>query len=101
VFRTQPRIRSLKDGVIGALIVIAIGFAAYELFQFGFYRPQIVATGSITVTSKFLPGQRINAETRLAAVGRRSFWQVESSPGVWQDCGSDCAAVLRQHAFRE
>ncbi|MGA7329414.1 MAG: hypothetical protein WBX25_34270 [Rhodomicrobium sp.] len=77
-----------------------IVFAAYEVFQSGLYQPQIVGMGTVTAASKFSRGS-ITARTRLAIVGRGSFWQVEVSPGVWKDCGTDCAAVLRRSAFQE
>jgi hypothetical protein len=38
---------------------------------------------------------RVTARTRLLAVGKRSLWQVEVSPGDWRDCGHDCGKVLR------
>lgn len=101
MFRSRPTIPSLRDAVIGGAAMIVIGAAAYEIFVAGFYQPQIEGTGSVTVSSKISLGQKVKAKTRLAAVGRRSFWQVEVSPGVWKDCGSDCAEVLRHWAFKE
>jgi hypothetical protein len=101
VFRRKPEIHSLRRAAIGGIAVIVIGAAAYGIFESGVYRPQIAGTGSVTTASKSLPEQKVKAQTRLAIVGRRSFWQVEVSPGVWKDCGSDCAAVLRQWAFQE
>jgi hypothetical protein len=101
MFRSGLKIRSLRDVAIGGAVVIVIGAAAYEIFEYGLYQPQIAGTGSVTAVSIASPGQKVKAQTRLAVVGRRSFWQVEVSPGVWKDCGSDCAAVLRQWAFRE
>jgi hypothetical protein len=61
--------------------MIIIGAAAYEIFEFELYRPQISETGSVTVTSNLSPGQKVKAQTRLAIAGRRSLWQVEVSPG--------------------
>jgi hypothetical protein len=101
MFRSALKIGSFKEAVIAGAAMIVIGFAAYEIFESGLYQPQIAATGSVTAVSKSSPGLKVTAQTRLAIVGRRSFWQVEASPGVWKDCGSDCAAVLRQSAFRE
>jgi hypothetical protein len=99
--RRLPRIRSPKEALIGGVAVIVIGYFAFEAFEFGLYRPQIAQTGMITVASKADAGRKITAQTRLAIVGRRSFWQVQVVPGTWKDCGSDCAAVLRQSAFGE
>jgi hypothetical protein len=101
MFRSRPKIHSLRHVVIGGAAVIVIGAAAYEIFEAGLYWPQIAGTGSVAAVSNASPGQKVKAQTRLAAVGRRSFWQVEVSPGVWKDCGSDCAAVLRHWAFQE
>jgi hypothetical protein len=100
MFRRTLEIRSWKDAVIGGIAVIIIGAAAYVIFESGLYRPQIAGTGIVTAASKSAPGQKIKAQKRLAAVGRRSFWQVEVSPGLWKDCGSDCA-LLRQWALQE
>ena len=92
---------TVRQVLIASGAVIVIGFSAYEAFQFGLYRPQITRTGLVTATNKFNPRQTATAQTRLAIVGRRSFWQVEVSPGTWKDCGSDCEAVLRRYAFRQ
>jgi hypothetical protein len=96
---SRPKIGSLRKAVIGGALTFIIGAAAYEIFSYGLYQPQIAGTGSVTVASSASPGLKIRAQTRLAVIGRRSFWQVEASPGVWKDCGSDCAGVLRQRAF--
>jgi hypothetical protein len=101
MFRNRLKIRLWRDAVTGGAAMIIIGAAAYEAYEFGIYRPEVAKTGSVTASGKFSPVQKVKAQTRLAIVGRRSFWQVEVSPGVWKDCGSDCAAVLRQWAFRE
>jgi hypothetical protein len=92
---------TMRQALIASGAVIVIGFSAYQAFQFGLYQPQITRTGSVTATNKFNPRQTATAQTRLAIIGRRSFWQVEVSPGAWKDCGSDCESVLRQSVFRE
>jgi hypothetical protein len=99
--RRWLRVRSLKEALIGGGAVIVIGCLAYEAFEFGLYRPQIAQTGMVTAVSKVYAGKKVTAQTRLAIVGRSSLWQVEVSPGAWKDCGSDCAAVLRNSAFGE
>jgi hypothetical protein len=99
--RSGLKIGSLRNAVIGGALTILIGAVAYGIFDYGLYQPQIAGNGSVTAVSSASPGKKIKAQTRLAVVGRRSFWQVEVSPGVWKDCGSDCAAVLRRWAFRE
>ena len=38
----------------------------------------------------------VTARTRLLAIGKRSLWQFEASPGVWEDCGDDCEKALRR-----
>jgi hypothetical protein len=101
MYTSRQKIPSLRDAVIGGAAMIIIGAAAYEIFQAGLYQPQIAGTGSVTAASKVSSGQTVKAKTRLAVVGRRSFWQVEVSPGVWKDCRSDCADVLRHWAFQE
>jgi hypothetical protein len=95
------RIRSLHDAWIGGIAVAVIGFIAYEFFAFGLYQPTVIRYGSVVAMSGSNRGEKASAQTRLIQVGRRTFWQVEVSPGNWQDCGSDCAAVLRRFVFRE
>ena len=38
----------------------------------------------------------VTARTQLLATGKRSLWQFEASPGVWEDCGDDCQEALRR-----
>jgi hypothetical protein len=95
------QIRSLNDALIGGIAVIVIGFLAYRFFAAGLYQPSVIERGSVVVYSGVDRGEKVTAQKRLVQVGRRTFWQVEVSPDEWQDCGSDCAAVLRRFAFRE
>ncbi len=95
------RIRSWNDALIGGIAVVVIGFIAYEFFAFGLYQPTVIQRGSVVAHNEINRGEKVSAQTRLIEVGRRTFWQVEVSPGDWQDCGSDCAAVLRHFVFRE
>ncbi len=94
------RIRSLPDALVGGIAVAVIGFLAYEFFASGLYQPSVIQHGSVAISGNNRR-EKVTAQTRLIQVGRRSFWQVEVSPGDWQDCGSDCAAVLRRFVFRE
>jgi hypothetical protein len=95
------RIRSLHDALIGGVAVVGMGFIAYEFFAYGLYQPTVMRYGSVEAVRASSRGEKVSAQTRLVEVGRRTFWQVEVSPGDWQDCGSDCAAVLRRFVFRE
>jgi hypothetical protein len=95
------RIRSLNDALIGGIAVVGIGLLAYEFFAYGFYQPTVIRYGSAVAISASNRAEKVTAQTRLIQVGRRTFWQVEVSPDDWQDCGSDCAAVLRRFGFRE
>lgn len=81
--------------------MILIGFIAYRLFDTGLYQPSVIKRGTVTAVSGINRGEKVTAQTQLAQVGRRAFWQVEVSPGNWQDCGTDCVAVLRHFAFHE
>jgi len=94
MWRSGLRVHSAADVAIAGIAVAAIVLAAYEIFQSGLYKPSIVAGGQVEYTDKH--GYRVKAATRQVAVGRRLFWQVELSPGVWADCGGDCAGVLRR-----
>ncbi len=95
------RIRSWNDALIGGIAVVVIGFLAYEFFAFGLYQPTVIKRGSVVAYTGSNRAEKVTAQTRLVQVGRRAFWQVEVSPGDWQDCGSDCAAVLHRFVFRE
>ncbi len=83
------------------MAVILIGFLAYQFYATGLYEPSVIQRGSVVAYSGTDRKEKVTAQIRLVQVGRRSFWQVEVSPGNWQDCGMDCAAVLRRFAFRE
>jgi hypothetical protein len=69
-------------------------FAAYEAYQYGLYRPQIMERGHVEYRD--WNSKAVTAATRRITIRNRSFWQVEVTPGVWKDCGRDCADTLRK-----
>ncbi len=81
--------------------MIVIGFLAYRFYGTGLYQPSVIQRRSVVAYSGINHGEKVTAQTRFIRVGRGTFWQVEVSPGNWQDCGSDCAAVLRRFVFGE
>ncbi len=87
------QITSFKSALMGALTIIAIMGVAYWAFEAGLYKPNVIKTGQITVDDS---NGRVSARTRLVAIGKRSLWQVEVSPGSWRDCGADCEKELRR-----
>lgn len=95
------KIKSIEEALAGAGIVVAIMAAAMTYYQLGFYTPSVIGRSQVTAVSKTPPARRVTAATRQIAVGRRTFWQVEISEGVWIDCGRDCAAMLRRSYFKE
>ena len=94
MWRRGLPIGSVKDVVIAALALTAIGAAAYAAFDLGLYKPSIGARGQVTAENS--NGRRMTAATRQVIVRNYRFWQVEVAPDVWRDCGSDCASVLRR-----
>lgn len=87
-------IRSIKEAIIAGLAVIAIGAAAYGVFDLGLYRPSIIERGEVTAGGA--NGRQVTAPTREVVIRNYRFWQVEVSPNVWKDCRTDCARVLRR-----
>ena len=92
----RPRFGSLRETAIAALAVVAIGAAAYEFYDAGLYRPNILAHGQAAYSDG--NSHRVTAATRKIQIGKGVFWQVEISRGVWKDCGADCAGTLRKGA---
>jgi hypothetical protein len=81
--------------VLGALAILALIYWAYaqETDQ-----PRVIQTGKVSLNK--VPAKDgtccVTARTRLMAIGKRSLWQVEASPGDWRDCGNDCEQALRK-----
>ncbi len=90
---SRLRITSLNAALVGALGVVAIMGVAYWAFQQGLYRPSVISRGQVTAADG---RSRVTVRTRLVAVGKRSLWQFEVSPGTWRDCGDDCEKALRR-----
>ena len=86
------RIASLKSALWGGLGVLAILGLASWAFDHGLFQPNVIERGQVSVKDG---SRRLTASTRLLAIGKRSLWQVEVSPGDWRDCGHDCGKVLR------
>ena len=91
--------RPLRNALAGGVACILIGFLAYSYYETGLYTPLVIEHGSVVAYGGINRDQKVVAQTRFVRIGRGTFWQVEASPGEWQDCGSDCAAVLRRLAF--
>ncbi len=92
---------SLRGALAGGVAFILIGFLAYLYYEAGLYQPLVIEHGSVVAYGGISRDQKVTAQTRFVRIGRGTFWNVEVSPGNWQDCGSDCAAVLRHFAFPE
>ena len=91
--RKGLRVTSFRSALWGGLGVFAILALASWAFEHGLYQPSVIQRGQVSVKDG---GSRVTARTRLLAMGRRSLWQVEVSPGDWRDCGNDCEQVLRR-----
>ncbi len=61
-------------------------------------QPRVIQTGEVSLRKGSVKDGTccVTARTRLMAIGKRSLWQVEVSPGNWRDCGNDCEQVLRK-----
>jgi hypothetical protein len=61
-------------------------------------QPRVIKTGEVTLKKVSMKDGTccVTARTRLMAIGKRSLWQVEASPGNWRDCGNDCEQSLRK-----
>ena len=61
-------------------------------------QPRVIQTGEVSLRKVSMKDGTccVTARTRLMAIGKRSLWQVEVSPGNWRDCGNDCEQVLRK-----
>jgi hypothetical protein len=95
MLRSGLTVNSIGQALIAGLAIIVVGGVAYGAFSLGLYRPSISEHGQVTAAGES-GRNRITAETRRILIGSRRFWQVEVSPGVWRDCGRDCAEVLRK-----
>lgn len=81
--------------VLGALAILALIYWAYaqETDQ-----PRVIQTGEVSLRKVSVKDGTccVTARTRLMAIGKRSLWRVEVSPGDWRDCGNDCEQALRK-----
>jgi hypothetical protein len=61
-------------------------------------QPRVIKTGQVTLKKVSMKDGTccVTARTQLVAIGKRSLWQVEASPGNWRDCGNDCEQTLRK-----
>ena len=89
--RSGLRITSFRAALLGAMAVLAILGAADWAFEHGVYKPAVIGQGQVTANNG---GSHVTARTRLLAIGKRSLWQVELSPGDWRDCGNNCEQAL-------
>jgi hypothetical protein len=79
--------------MIAVLLIAA--FAAVALW-YGRQHPRVVvATGSITTTSKRTPFQALTLATRDVEINGVRFREVELPGGTWIDCAGDCLLAVR------
>lgn len=97
----QYTMKSAKEYMFGGLALIAVGIGAMAFYEYGLFQPSVLARGKVVVPHKSDRHQTVTRATRRVGIGGRTFWQVEIEPGVWTDCGSDCAATLRQAVFKD
>jgi hypothetical protein len=99
-----PPILPVKKERIGLISLLAALAALALLVALAFWRyeqetaqPIVVKTGEVSVRRVSVKDGSccVTARTRLVAIGKRSLWQFEASPNVWEDCGDDCEKALR------
>ena len=85
----------LLVGLVALAILVALVYRAYEHET---DQPRVIQTGEVSVKKVSVKDGSccVTARTQLLATGKRSLWQFEASPGVWEDCGDDCQEALRR-----
>ena len=84
-------------------IMFAVGLAAFLAFALWYQQRHprtIVATGTVTVTSKRPPFGAVTLNTRDVSINGVTFKEVELPGGTWIDCAGDCPMAVR-HAREE
>ncbi len=56
-------------------------------------QPRVIKTGEVSVRDGSCC---VTTRTRLLVTDKRSLWQFEASPGVWENCGADCEKAWRR-----
>jgi hypothetical protein len=81
-----------------ALIYWAYGKDTSQPHEKEASQPRVIQTGEVSLRKVSVKDRPccVTARTRLLAIGKRSLWQVEVSPGDWRDCGNDCEQALRK-----
>ena len=82
-------------GLVALLLaLLALAFWRYEQET---YQTRVIKTGEVSVKKVSVKDGSccVTARTQLLDIGKRSVWQFEASPGVWEDCGDDCEKALR------
>jgi hypothetical protein len=89
--------------LLGSLALLALIYWAYDKdtsqpHEKETPQPRVIKTGEVSLKKVSMKDGTccVTARTRLLATGKRSLWQVETSPGNWRDCGDDCEQALRK-----
>ncbi|MGA9546980.1 MAG: hypothetical protein WBS14_04775 [Rhodomicrobium sp.] len=89
--------------ILGSLALLALIYWAYDNDTYQPHEketnlPRVIRPGEVSLRKGSAKDGTccVTARTRLMAIGKRSLWQVEVSPGNWRDCGNDCEQVLRK-----
>ena len=98
-----PRLveRDMNPLLVG-LIALAILALALWAYAHDTDQPRVIETGKVSVKKVSVKDGSCcaTARTQLLDIGKRSLWQFEASPGVWEDCGDDCQEALRRKLAR-
>ena len=93
--------RAARKGLtalLAALIALAILALGVWVYEHETDPPRVIQTGKVSVKRVSAKDGSccVTSRTQLLAIGNRSLWQFEASPGVWEDCGDDCEKALRR-----
>ena len=91
-------IRKVLKALLVGLAALAILALVYWAYEHETDQPRVIQTGEVSVKKVSVKDGSccVTARTQLLATGKRSLWQFEASPGVWEDCGDDCQEALRR-----
>ncbi len=86
------------NALLAGLIALAILALALWAYEHETDQPRVIQTGTVSVKKVSVKDGSccVTARTQLLATGKRSLWQFEASPGIWEDCGDSCLEALRR-----
>jgi len=81
---------------MAAVVALVLGVLGFALWYSQQYPREIVAQGSVRVTSPRAGGGTVTLRTRDVSINKAVFKEVELPNGTWIDCAGDCARAARE-----